>query len=82
VVNRLGIRLFATDYPHDYPEVESTVLAVRHGLRLEEVPVVMRARFAGRSSIGAAGSIYYMVKVLLAVFVLLFRRDVVLLEEK
>jgi glycosyltransferase involved in cell wall biosynthesis len=82
VVNRLGIRLFAADYPHDYPEVESTVLAVRHGLRLEEVPVAMRERVAGRSSIGAAGSIYYMVKVLLAVFVLLFRRDVALLEEK
>ena len=76
-VNRDGIALFARDYPHDYPEVEATVMVFRHGLRLHEVPVEMRERAGGRSSITALRSIYYMVKVLLAVFVGLFRRDVV-----
>jgi glycosyltransferase involved in cell wall biosynthesis len=77
VLNRHGIALFARDYPHDYPEVEAIVMVFRHRLRLLEVPVSMRERGGGRSSITALGSIYYMVKVLLAIFVGLFRRNVV-----
>ncbi len=74
VTNRRAIALFANDYPHDYPEVEATVLAAKAGLRRAEVPVEMRERSAGRSSIGALRSVYYMVKVMLAVFVAVFRR--------
>ena len=81
-VNRLGIQLFAADYPHDYPEVEATVMLFKHRLRLKEVPVRMRERVGGRSSITALRSIYYMTKVLLAIFVAVFRRNVVPLEEK
>jgi glycosyltransferase involved in cell wall biosynthesis len=80
-LNRRAIALFAADYPHDYPEVEATVMVVRHRLRLREVPVVMRSRVAGRSSIAGFGSVYYMAKVLLALFVGLFRRNVTPLEE-
>lgn len=80
-LNREGIALFARDYPHDYPEVEATVMVFRHRLRLSEVPVSMRERGAGRSSITALRSIYYMVKVLLAIFVGLFRRNVVPQED-
>jgi glycosyltransferase involved in cell wall biosynthesis len=72
-VNRRGIALFAADYPHDYPEVETTVMVVKHRLRVKEVPVRMRERAAGRSSITALRSFYYVVKVLLALFVDLFR---------
>jgi glycosyltransferase involved in cell wall biosynthesis len=71
--NRRAIELFADDYPHDYPEVEATVMVVRERLRLVEVPVTMRERAAGRSSITAARSVYYMAKVLVALFVGLFR---------
>jgi glycosyltransferase involved in cell wall biosynthesis len=80
-LNREGIALFARDYPHDYPEVEATVMVFRHRLRLTEVPVSMRERGGGRSSITALRSIYYMVKVLLAIFVGLFRRNVVPQED-
>jgi glycosyltransferase involved in cell wall biosynthesis len=76
-LNRAGIALFARDYPHDYPEVEATVMVFRHRLRLTEVQVEMRERGGGRSSITALRSVYYMVKVLLAIFVGLFRRNVV-----
>jgi hypothetical protein len=76
-LNRKGIALFARDYPHDYPEVEATVMVSRHRLRAVEVPVSMRERSSGRSSITAVRSIYYMLKVLLAIFVGLFRRNVV-----
>ncbi len=81
-LNRRGIRLFAADYPHDYPEVEATVMVVRHRLRLLEVPVVMREREHGRSSITALRSFYYVVKVLLALFVGLFRRATLPVEER
>jgi glycosyltransferase involved in cell wall biosynthesis len=80
-VNRKGIALFAADYPHDYPEVEATVMSVKHKLRLCEVPVSMRERAGGASSITALRSVYYMTKVLLAIFVGLFRRYAVPLEE-
>jgi glycosyltransferase involved in cell wall biosynthesis len=81
-VNRRGIALFAADYPHDYPEVEATVMCVKHKLRLREVPVQMRERGGGASSITALRSIYYMTKVLLAIFVGLFRRYAVPVEEE
>lgn len=80
-LNRRALELFAADYPHDYPEVEGMVMTIRHHLRLVEVPVEMREREHGRSSITALRSIYYMVKVLIALFVGLFRRDVVPVEE-
>src|SRR5258708_1260224 len=50
-LNRRAIRLFAADYPHDYPEVDGTVIVIRHRLRLRYGPVSMRARIHARSSI-------------------------------
>jgi hypothetical protein len=81
-LDRQAIALFAADYPHDYPEVEAIVLVERHRLRLVEVPIEMRERGGGQSSIGVFSSIYYMVKVLLALFVGTFRRYSTPLEEK
>jgi len=81
-VSRRGIALFATDYPHDYPEVEATVMVAKVGLRMQEVPVTMRERAGGRSSITAIRSVYYMVKVLLALFVGMFRKYAVPQEDK
>jgi glycosyltransferase involved in cell wall biosynthesis len=72
--NRRAIAAYAADLPHDYPEVEGIVMAIKHRIRLVEVPVTMREREHGRSSIGALASIYYMIKILLALFVDLFRR--------
>jgi glycosyltransferase involved in cell wall biosynthesis len=74
MTNRRGIELFARDYPHDYPEVEAILMLHTHDLRIHEVPVRMNARGFGRSSIDYPRSAYYMAKVLLALFVGLFRR--------
>jgi glycosyltransferase involved in cell wall biosynthesis len=68
-----GIALFARDYPHDYPEVEAILLMHAHRLRSSEIPVLMRPRLTGESAISSTQSAYYMAKVLLAVFVGLFR---------
>jgi glycosyltransferase involved in cell wall biosynthesis len=80
-LNRRGIALFAADYPHDYPEVEATVMVVKNRLRLREVRVAMREREHGRSSINALRSIYYVLKVTLALFVGVFRRGVTVVGE-
>ena len=71
--NRRAIQLFAADYPQDYPEPESIVLAHRAGLRLCEVPVEMHERQGGRSSINPWRSVYYMIKVTLAVLMSVVR---------
>lgn len=73
-LDRVGIELFAREYPHDYPEVEATLVALRSGLRLSQVQVEMRDREAGSSSITFVRSLYYIVKVLLALLVASLRR--------
>ena len=80
-VNARAIRLFAADYPHDYPEVEAAVMVVRHKLRILEVPATMRGRETGSSSITALRSLYYAIKVTLALLVGIFRRRVVPVED-
>jgi len=72
--NRRAIGLFARDYPHDYPEVEAVLMLHHHRLTMREVPVLMYERGGGVSSIRSGKSIYYMVKVLLAIGVGLVRR--------
>lgn len=73
MTNRSGIRLFARDYPHDYPEVEAILLMHAHRLNSCEYPVRMRPRTSGVSAISSTQPAYYMIKVLLAVFIGLFR---------
>lgn len=72
--NRKTVRLFALDYPQDYPEPEAVVLLHQCGLKMEEVSAGMNERYAGESSITKIRSIYYMVKVLLAIFVDCFKK--------
>jgi glycosyltransferase involved in cell wall biosynthesis len=71
--NRRAIKLCAQIYPHDYPEPESIVILHRAGLRLKEIPVTMKPRMGGQSSITLLRSGYYMVKVILAILVGLLR---------
>jgi glycosyltransferase involved in cell wall biosynthesis len=73
MTDRRGIELFARDYPHDYPEVEAILLMHAHRLRSTEIPVAMRPRTTGSSAISTIQAGYYMIKVLLALFVGVFR---------
>ena len=65
-MNRRAIDVLATYLPQDYPDVESRVIVHKAGLRQMELPVRMRARMAGVSSINSWKSIYYAFKVSLA----------------
>jgi glycosyltransferase involved in cell wall biosynthesis len=73
VCNRRAIKLCAQVYPHDYPEPESIVILHRAGLKLKEIPVTMKPRQGGQSSITPLRSAYYMVKVILAILIGLLR---------
>jgi glycosyltransferase involved in cell wall biosynthesis len=79
--NRKAIQLFASDYPQDYPEPEAVILLHQCRLKMEEVSVGMSERYAGESSITKIRSIYYMVKVLLAIFVDCFKKPPLLGQE-
>jgi glycosyltransferase involved in cell wall biosynthesis len=81
-VNRRAMKLYAHEYPHGYLEtVEATVMAAKYGLRLVEVPVVMRERMFGRSSLTVPLASFYAFKVVVAVVISLFRRVTFQLEE-
>jgi glycosyltransferase involved in cell wall biosynthesis len=64
--DRKAMELALDYYPDEYPEPESLVYFACRGLSIGEVPVSMRERYGGVSSIQRAGSLYYMLKVSLA----------------
>ena len=67
--NRKVMELFVKDYPRDYPEPETVARLLRHKMKVKEMPVIMRERSAGVSSISLGKSAYYMVKVSLAILI-------------
>jgi glycosyltransferase involved in cell wall biosynthesis len=69
VCDRRAIELFAKSYPLDYPEPESLVTASKNNLVIKEIPVSMNRRINGKSTIGAYGSVYFMIKVTLALLI-------------
>lgn len=74
MVNRDVMRIYAQSYPKDYPEPESVMAILRMGKKVTEVPVVMKERKEGTSSIGGFRSAYYMIKVTLAILMERLRR--------
>ncbi len=72
-MNRAAIAVVARSYPEDYPEPEVLVILHKHGLKAVEIPVQMRPRQGGVTSIRPHGAAYYMVKVGLAILIDIFR---------
>lgn len=68
-VNRRALEVLAKSHPDDYPETEALAVVARAGCRVRELPVIMHARTAGRSSISALYSGFYMVKVVIALLI-------------
>ncbi len=66
-VNRRMIDFYSDNYASDYPEPEAIVAGKTVGAKISEEPVVMRERAGGVSSIGPLKSVYYMIKVSLAI---------------
>ena len=74
-VNRRALGVFSRSFPLEYPEIEALVVLQRRRFRFEEVPCSVRPRIAGRSSITAMKSLYYIFHVLLGVFVNVLKFD-------
>ncbi|MBN2181969.1 MAG: glycosyltransferase family 2 protein [Sedimentisphaerales bacterium] len=74
--NREVIRTFSMYYPSDYPEPEALVLLHRGGYTIKEISINMNSRKGGYSSITASKSVYYMIKVMLAIFIDLCKKPI------
>lgn len=74
MVDRQIMEIYAESYPKDYPEPESVVAILNMGKTVGEYPVMMRERKEGVSSISPVKSVYYMVKVTLAILVEMLRK--------
>ena len=74
MINSDIIKVFAESYPRDYPEPESVVHVIKLGKNVREIPVIMRERQGGKSSIRFFSSIYYMIKVTVAILTELMRK--------
>ncbi len=68
-VDKEVIKVFANDYPSDYPEPDTIVTVIKKNYKVSEIPVKMNKREGGKSSINPLKSIYYMIKVSLAIII-------------
>lgn len=70
------IKLFAEDYPQEYPEPISNYELIRsQRYKIKEVPVKMNKRAAGRSSIHSWKSAYAAINVFLSILILTLGRS-------
>ncbi|MDD6655816.1 MAG: glycosyltransferase family 2 protein [Lachnospiraceae bacterium] len=74
MINRDILAMYSESYPKDYPEPESVVAIINSEKKVMEYPVIMRKRMEGTSSISPLKSIYYMIKVSLAIFLEMLRK--------
>ena len=65
--NRNAISFLASNYPNDFPEPEAIILLGKNNFRIREVFTEMQERKEGKSSIDPVTSIYYMIKVIVAI---------------
>lgn len=76
VTNRRAISLFAQYYSEEYlgDTIEALVIAARAGLRVTQVPVIMRPRSAGEASQTPFRSAVYLLRAMVALGLALVRR--------
>ena len=66
--NREIIRMFAMEYPTDYPEPDTIVTVIKSGYTVSEIPVKMKERMSGKSSLSSPfKAMGYMIKVSCAI---------------
>ena len=65
-VDKETIKRFANNYPYDYPEPDTTLQLLLLKKSIKEIPVLMKQRTTGVSSISKFKSISYMLKVIMS----------------
>jgi glycosyltransferase involved in cell wall biosynthesis len=73
-IGEKALRMFADEYPHDYPNAEVLVDLARHGGKIAEVPIVVHARTGGTSMFDVWSAAYYVVKMNLSILMVLVRK--------
>lgn len=71
---RKAVQFLVQNYPSDYPEPEIPLLLKRGGFKFKEIPIKVRSRQAGSSSISYKNTLYYLGKVLLGIFITCLRK--------
>lgn len=66
-LNRNALAIVSEHYPDTYPEPEALVIYHLNGLKIKEVPVIMKNRESGKSSISSFNNLYYMFKVTMGI---------------
>lgn len=69
-VNRNIIEEFSENYPYDYPEPCTNMYMVKKEYKIREIPVEMKKRETGVSSISPLQSVIYMFKVILYILLM------------
>ena len=72
--NKKAINILAKNYPSDYPEPEVPIILYRAMLKFKEIPIKIRPRAGGQSSISYKKALYYFTKVLLGIFITCIRK--------
>ncbi len=73
--NKKVIEIFKNEYPVEYPEPVTTTILLRKQKTVTEVPVIMKERKSGISSIRTWKNIYYMINVVLSILIIYIRRE-------
>lgn len=73
-INRDIIESFANNYPYDYPEPCTNMEMILKGKNIVEIPVEMKQRETGVSSISPLKSVKYMLKVILSLFLMKIKK--------
>ena len=73
-VNKEIIEIFADNYPYDYPEPCTNMEIILRGKEIKEIPVEMKQRETGVSSISPLKSVKYMLKVVLALLLMRIKK--------
>ncbi len=73
--NKRIIDIFSENYPVEYPEPVSTVWLLKNNYTIKEIPVIMKERTEGNSSIKKWKSIYYMINVIFSIIVTAIRKN-------
>lgn len=73
-IDREVLELFTNYYPTEYPEPISSVNVLKKGYKVSEVPVIMKERERGKSSISSWKNVYYMINVILSIILMKGRK--------
>lgn len=73
-VNREAMKFLAKEYPVDFPDSETIIILHHAAFRIKEIPVKIRERFSGKSSINLLKSFYYPFKVMISIIAVLLMK--------